>query len=178
MSNKLTIDDVLKLDIADIKRKCYFDDRGTVRGSLSWSRDSECIADISYTLADSKLQLRYSDQLTQGHLVQNIELVTTACNYGGKRYWLYCPDCGKRVRVLYYSGNHFTCRTCSKLLYGCQLEDRVDRLTRRLNKVRGHLNGTGLLGSYSPAKPKWMRWRTYENLLDEEHAIVCSIIYS
>lgn len=39
-------------------------------------------------------------------------LVTTPCNYGGKRHWFECPRCGKRAVRLYEHNDDFFCRTC------------------------------------------------------------------
>ena len=52
-----------------------------------------------------------------------VDLASTACHYGGKRYWFLCPitidgkPCGKRVAVLYLGGNVFGCSGCYSLTY-------------------------------------------------------------
>lgn len=56
-----------------------------------------------------------------------IELTTTPCNYGGKRYWFICPlskngqYCGRRVGVIYSIGKWFGCRHCGDICYAAQL---------------------------------------------------------
>jgi hypothetical protein len=52
--------------------------------------------------------------------VYSIELVSTPCFFGGKRYWFKCPSCKKRVGVLYKRFKYFSCRTCSHLVYQSQ----------------------------------------------------------
>lgn len=93
---------------------------------------------------DDFLRLRYtvkrpiSDELEEFDYL--INLVTTACNPTGYRYWFLCPlirndaPCGKRVAKLYLppSGRYFGCRTCYDLTYKCQKEHdkRVDAVLK------------------------------------------------
>lgn len=57
-----------------------------------------------------------------------IELTTTPCNYGGKRYWFICPlskngqYCGRRVGVLFSIGKWFGCRHCGDIAYAAQMK--------------------------------------------------------
>jgi hypothetical protein len=57
-----------------------------------------------------------------------IELVTTPCRYGGKRYWFICPlnkngkYCGRRVGVIFSIGKWFGCRHCGEIAYAKQME--------------------------------------------------------
>lgn len=52
-----------------------------------------------------------------------VELVTTPCRYGGRRYWFICPlsksgrYCGRRVGMLFSIGKWFGCRHCGDLTY-------------------------------------------------------------
>jgi len=94
----------------------------------------------------------------------------TACTYGGYRAWFLCPDCGRRVALLYLPsyGGAF-CRHCLDLVYNSQRETKEDRAIRRYNKIRrrlgwkpGFLNGEG-------GKPRGMHWRTFW-LLRFQHA--------
>ena len=57
-----------------------------------------------------------------------IQLETTPCGYGGKRYWFICPltsngtYCGRRVGVLYCLSKWFGCRHCGDIAYAKQME--------------------------------------------------------
>ncbi len=57
-------------------------------------------------------------------LRRTMEVVTTPCNYGGQRYWLNCPRCKGRVRVVYLVPDEISlaCRTCLDLNYPSQRE--------------------------------------------------------
>lgn len=57
-----------------------------------------------------------------------VELTTTPCKYGGKRYWFICPlskngqYCGRRVGVLFSIGKWFGCRHCGEIAYASQMQ--------------------------------------------------------
>jgi hypothetical protein len=118
-----------------------------------------------------QLWLKYSIQ-PLGEEKQSIEdpirLTTTPCNYGGQRRWFVCPDhpFGKRVAVLYWGGKYFRCRRCSRLAYTSQREDKMDRVLRRLQKIRMQLGVTGPPDLHSPVprKPPGMRKAAYARL--------------
>ena len=90
----------------------------------------------------------------------------TPCNYGGERTWFSCPDCGKRVAVLYAAGARFSCRHCLNLAYSSQQVDPMIRAVRRQQKVLKKL-GAPIEFSGLPDKPKYMHWQTYLRLLEE-----------
>ncbi len=50
-----------------------------------------------------------------------VRIVSTPCNFGGRRHWFLCPqrDCGRRVRILYQPpfADRFGCRQCFDLTY-------------------------------------------------------------
>ena len=46
-----------------------------------------------------------------------INLESTACHYGGRRYWFACPSCLRSAGVLYADGDNFRCRKCLDLVY-------------------------------------------------------------
>jgi|HubBroStandDraft_6_1064221.scaffolds.fasta_scaffold20211_4 hypothetical protein len=60
-------------------------------------------------------------------------------------------------------GCHFWSRPAYGLGYACQREDRFGRLQRRAAMLNRQLGGEGWSSwDTPPTKPKWMRWRTYE----------------
>ena len=50
---------------------------------------------------------------------QKVNLTTTSCNFGGKRYWFTCPRCTSRVGTLFcpYGEALYECRVCKGLRY-------------------------------------------------------------
>ncbi|MFA7170184.1 MAG: hypothetical protein WC178_05040 [Candidatus Paceibacterota bacterium] len=77
-----------------------------------------------------QLQYTYTNGRTEEKecIDYKVELVTTPCNYGGKRYWFICPlakngqYCGRRVGVLYQNGKYFGCRHCGDIAYDSQMQ--------------------------------------------------------
>ena len=101
-----------------------------------------------------------------------VSIARTACHLGGSRAWFICPavGCRRRVAVL-YGGKIFACRRCHQLAYDSTREDAGDRAARRADRIRERLGWeSGILNGNGP-KPKWMRWRTFRQLVDrhDEH---------
>jgi len=92
------------------------------------------------------------------------------CNFGGERLWFLCPECKRRVLMLYLCRRErwgmmmdaFACRRCADLCYPSQLEHSLRRAVRRAMNVRLKLGGSSNLSEPFPPKPKGMHWTTYE----------------
>jgi hypothetical protein len=68
----------------------------------------------------------------------------------------------------------FASRQAYRLAYACQREPAHERALRRAFKLRAKLGADGGIGEYIP-KPKWMRWRTFEQAMahiDRVEAVV------
>jgi hypothetical protein len=98
-----------------------------------------------------------------------VRIVRTGCNLGGSRPWFICPalGCGRRVAIL-YGGSIFACRHCYLLAYASAREEVYDRAARRAGKLRARLGWESGIFNGQGCKPKWMRWRTFEQL-EAEH---------
>jgi hypothetical protein len=93
--------------------------------------------------------------------------------FGGVRWWFECPRTGRPVTKLYLprGGHRFLSRQAYGLGYACQRDGRLDRVHRQGMKLYRKLGGDGNWTDGPPAKPKWMRWRTYERELDRFDAL-------
>lgn len=119
------------------------------------------------------LTYRYSPRGRSAEVVQQVlRIDTTPCTLGGQRPWFICPDCRRRVAVVYGAGRLFGCRHCKGLTYASQNEPADDRAARRADTIRkrlgwaaGFLNGPG-------GKPRGMHWRTYWRLKAEHDVLV------
>lgn len=93
---------------------------------------------------------------------ENISVVWTPCHLGGKRSWWLCPNCGKRVAILYLRMNGYRCRTCNDLVYKSSQESRFDRHLRKKFKLCDKL---GIGPVETPLfKPKHMHQKTFDRL--------------
>jgi hypothetical protein len=134
-----------------------------------WTRNGEKVAAISVKVETGQLRLIYSNQRNGGEwesLDYPVRLQTTACHYGGVRYWFTCPavGCGRRVAVLYMGGKYFACRHCYQLTYKSQRETSDDRADRRANNIRARLGWPLGIANPNGGKPKGMHWKTYHRL--------------
>jgi hypothetical protein len=136
-----------------------------------WSRNGEKIAAINVKVETGQLRLIYNFRRNNGEdwesLNYPVRLDTTACHYGGVRYWFICPaaGCGRRVAILYMGDKIFACRHCYQLAYKSQRETPDDRASRRANKIRDKLNWDRGILNTNGGKPKGMHWKTYYRLL-------------
>ncbi len=103
-----------------------------------------------------------------------IHLTTTATNYGGSRYWFSCPNCSKRVSVLYCAGT-YVCRGCIGACYGSQLQQPIDRLFSRADAIRQRLGWQSGIIHGNQGRPKGMHFTSYYRLVDEHDRIVQKI---
>ncbi|MEC4747455.1 hypothetical protein [Methylomicrobium sp. Wu6] len=134
-----------------------------------WLRNGERVAAIGVKVESGQLRLIYSYHRNGDEwesLDYPVRLQTTACNYGGLRYWFTCPavGCGRRVAVLYLGGKYFACRHCYRLAYKSQRETADDRASRRADKIRDKLGWHRGILNLPGGKPKGMHWKTYYRL--------------
>jgi hypothetical protein len=94
-----------------------------------------------------------------------VRLDLTGCNFGGSRAWFRCPNtlCGKRVAIL-YGGNVFLCRHCWSADYRSQRESVVNRLFRRIYKIRRKMGWQGPCGYGVGSRPKYMSRQKYDRI--------------
>ena len=147
-------------------------------GSLTWTNTAtgEQIGSIGFEARlgheSGRIRLRYTTtRRWDGERHESdywIQLATTAQPFGGRRWWFVCPRTGRRAAKLYLPNGAFTfaSRQAYGLAYRSQREPAHDRASRRAFKLRGRLGGRGGIGD-DIAKPKWMRWPTYERKLEE-----------
>ncbi len=85
---------------------------------------------LDYSINWFRLKLDFIDKM---------EIDKTDAYFGGKRNWIICNGCGKRVRKLYRpeSQTFFQCRECHDLMYQSQESNVYDGIRRKLAKAKG-----------------------------------------
>jgi hypothetical protein len=167
-----TTDSGLTLTLSKLLRDQLFRPGCAWGGSLVWTNTTtgERIGSISYEAhlrqESGRVRLRYTTTRWDGERRESdywIVLETTPQPFGGRRWWFICPRTGVRAAKLHLPDGAFTfaSRQAYRLAYACQREPAHDRALRRAFKLRGKLGAEGGIGDYV-AKPKWMRWRTYD----------------
>ena len=103
----------------------------------------------------------------QDYLVQ---MVAGHCTLGGRRWCFLCPRTGRRCRTLYLPNGafRFWSRAAYRLAYQSPRMGDMDRCHARLARISRQAGGTyegtdaGL-----PPRPKGMRRKTYDRLLED-----------
>lgn len=161
-------DDYRSLDVRRWQRDGYL-----VPGQKldwQWLQSGKKIAAIDVKVEIGQVRLIYNYRRNGEDwesLDYPVKLQTTACHYGGVRYWFICPavGCGRRVTMLYLGNKIFACRHCYQLVYKSQRETKSDRGYRGAGKIRNKLAWPSGIINPSGDKPKGMHWKTYCRLL-------------
>ena len=115
-----------------------------------------------------------------------LQVTSTACHYGGSRYWWVCPDCGRRVGCLYWLVGKYRCRHCVGGVHASSQRGRFGRalwtaynlLARYDPKPRPYLHE--MHDFLNPLlKPKGMHWARWSAIVKKQHRAafdVCTML--
>ena len=156
----------MPLDIGKIARKGLLSPGGSF--SWQWLVNDRQVAGISIRVDSQSMMLSYRIQSTGEVVEQRVQTQTSPCHLGGQRHWFTCPQCSKRVAVLYAPGQYFACRQCGGLGYATQKEGVGDRAMTKADKLRKRLGWPAGIANPNTGKPKGMHWETY-NRLKSDH---------
>lgn len=138
--SKTVAEDCRAISIFKIKEWGYFERGGYRAGSINWTSSCGDKNNISFviSLVDKynkyiELDYRIRNHWGDGEwkdIKQKYPIVSSLCNYGGKRYWFECSVfnhgryCGRRVGKLYLGAgsSFFACRHCYDLIYRSSLD--------------------------------------------------------
>jgi len=109
-----------------------------------------------------------------GRLDQRIYLVARPRHFGGCQWFFMCPHLHSLATVLWMPpGAHsFACRQRwgRKVAYASQFMDPIARGHRGAAKIKSRLCSVGGFDPDEwelPPKPKWMRWKTYNRMVEK-----------
>ena len=136
------------------------------RGEITWNKKYS----ISYSLDEKNTicTLEYSstsrDTQEKKYMKYSIHLLSTACYYGGLRYWFKCNRCNKKVATLHMTEeSKFLCRKCLHLSYHSQNASGPDRefgvtlSYPELNAMYASMRTTKYKGKYTKRMKKYLR---------------------
>lgn len=141
-SKKEEADDLKKVEIWWLRRHGYLSPGIWHKpGGIEWtfrSGDKHSISLASCTVREDDrfphvwLNYTQTDRSTgeKKEFDYKVPLTQTPCKFGGHRWWFICPltkngkPCGRRVAVLYKSGDWFGCRHCHELSYESRNQNR------------------------------------------------------
>ena len=132
---KFETDNSLKLSVFWLNKNKYLRDGNM--DSITWSQGGQEVLTVAYCviLRDGQTDFFIVDPYTRKGF--QINLKSTSCNYGGKRWWFLCPvkNCSKLIGVLYKTPDlgFFACRKCLNLTY------KSSKLSGRHKKIGKYL---------------------------------------
>jgi len=174
-NKKTTTESQHRIDIRWMKKHGRLKD--DTYGCLSWTFRGQQSGSIRYIMRKDVMILNYRVRENGEDCKQvreEVSLDRTPCYYGGKRIWFLCPNCNRRVAVLYGAGRYFLCRHCSGLTYHSQQQPPHFRLMEKAQAIKKRLGGDGDLSLPLPPKPKHMHAKTYRRLCSEYEAASAS----
>ena len=167
------IEDRIRLDVRGCARRGDLEPGSA--GKLSWSCDGEETASAGYRAQDGALELHYtitSEDEERIPVAITIPVRLTPCRFGGYRSYWQCPRCGRRCEVVVMAshGRWWGCRRCMGLRHASQRQDRASRLQSRADELYARAGWESDDGSLVH-KHKWMRWRTFNRLMDRANRV-------
>lgn len=110
------VEDSLKLSIFCLRKDRVL--RQGWKGVSSWGEANIGItAWVDNEIPKITLDYRVKIDDDWQSLAYDVYLTKTACNLGGFRTWFMCPNCDKKVGILYLLNGKFYCRRCQNLTY-------------------------------------------------------------
>lgn len=80
------------------------------------------------------------------------------------RYWLACPLCQRRVRLLYGIDERCACQRCAGLWHASRRKSAAGRKFLRARIIRQKIGGLPIMSAPFPLRPRHMHKRTYMRL--------------
>lgn len=183
-SEAITVGDFVKLTVRDVKKGIYSLLSGSASHSPKGTVQVEDLYGNRYRIdlqlcrlgngvrLDYKVIYLQTGRETQG----SIEFVRKACNFGGERFYFICPMTRELSYTLRLFRGHFVSRHylgkvfCANgvMLYHSQTTSGLDRDRQRVRLAEKRLERRGVLEDENGfwVKPKWMRYATFERLVD------------
>jgi hypothetical protein len=172
-SGRPATDEALVIDLTRMLRMGLLRQGQSRTGKLKLANRSGHSSVIGYRYdltnpQDASLALKYRIRGSDGEWetrLQRIRLIYTVPHYGGRRWWMECPESAVRVLKLYLpaGGTLFASRTTWGLTYRSQRNTRRDRAFERLFALQRRLGCPEEWGQ-PISRPKGMWRRTYERL--------------
>jgi hypothetical protein len=136
MSQRLMVDQCLKLDVHRLNREGYL----SPNSQFEWiwrGKENQVEAAIKIYVSENGLKLRYAilSENDKQVIRESLPFRWSGCN-GGRRHWIQCPGCIRRIAILYLRDGRFRCRTCHGLLYPSQYPQGERAYGRRYRILR------------------------------------------
>lgn len=153
-----------QLDVRHLQRLGNLDPGSVSR--CEWTKDGTVLAQALLSAGSSGLTIRYEPAMTgrsTASCTLHAGIDRTPCRFGGSRPWFRCPECRRRVAIL-YGDSRLACRHCRRPTYPVQRLAPMGRSLARAQRLRVQLGGSVDLTLPFPPRPKGMHSFTYTTL--------------
>jgi len=170
-AKKIELDKLIRLSISDLKHNGLLEERYNSGVFEFVQGHTKNIIGIEVKIASDEKYVRFmyskKEQNGEREYDYRVCLETTPCNYGGVRYWFYCPFCPRvyvedyerRARTLYFYNSLFVCRHCFRPGH-----------TYRIRNLSGWSKQYGIVDMAKVELDFWdTRWRTYAGKPTKRH---------
>ena len=180
---RVRLEDGLKLDLNQLVRQNLVRPGAawgsTIRWNYRYSGEEIASGQVS---ADMTHDRRGWLRLQLGTFDQWIPLEAVPRHFGGRQWYFLCPATSLRASVLWKppGANRFCSRQTwgRQVAYGSQFASPHDRALNAAQDIRYRLGWEDYasIDDCMPPKPKWMRWRTYERIIQlcEANEAICN----
>jgi hypothetical protein len=158
--------------------------------SVEGRLEASTVGPVDFTIDGTNwpvtVRLRFSESLRAAGLAlpedTSLWLLPTQPTYGGERWWIVCPACGRRCGAVYLvprgrcrqHGMLWACRRCQALVYPSQHEAKGDRALRKLRTVLHHAGAAWSPFLLPRHRPKGMHRRTFDRLCAQAEIAFCA----
>ena len=172
---RVRLESGLKLNLNRLARRGFIKP-GAITGpvGIAWTDDTGQQIASGYITADMSGEQTGWLNIRLGRLDQCIYLVAHPRHFGGRQWFFKCPHLHSLATVLWMPpGAHsFACRERwgRRVAYASQFMDRIARGHRGGAKIKSRLCSVGGFDPDEwelPPKPKWMRWKTYNRMVEK-----------
>src|SRR5262249_22408978 len=172
---RVRLESGFKLDLNRLARRGFIKP-GAITGpvDIAWTDDTGQQIASGYITADMSGEQAGWLCIRLGRLDQCIYLVARRRHFGGRQWFFRCPHLHSLATVLWMppGADTFACRQRwgRQVAYSSQFMDRVARGHKGAATIKSRLC---LFGGFDPdewelpPKPKWMRWRTYNRMVEK-----------
>jgi hypothetical protein len=171
---RVRLESGLKLNLNSLARRGFIKP-GAITGlvRIAWTEKytGDEIASALITTDMSGIEGWFRIQL--GHLDQRILLTTKRRHFGGRQWYFVCPSTNRPASVLWKppGAQSFASRQKweRQVAYASQFMDRGARAHQGAATIKSRLCSIGGFVPDEwdlPPKPKWMRWRTYNGMVE------------
>jgi hypothetical protein len=171
---RVRLESGFKLDLNRLARRGFIKP-GAITGpaGIVWTDDTGQQIASGYITADMSGEQAGWLRIRLGRLDQCIHLVARRRHFGGRQWFFTCPHLHSLATVLWMppGADAFACRQRwgRQVAYASQSMDRVARGHKGAATIKSRLCSFGGFDPDEwdlPPKPKWMRWRNYNRMVE------------